>query len=318
MSDKPKIYGTCPAGCLWETVHMSDFEKSAAFIQQYPNESGEYVLKLGKDYKIFAPKNTDNSFTSSVVLSYLKNGVVTTYTFPKNNIDAYAEAFTFRLLDVSVNTMAINIVFEYAGSRYTETISGSNISLLEKDFLKVSGATNVYLYNSDTQLIGVRGKDGAGCYVNDEPTPVYFDSDPQTQIDTLGQTDQSLQSQITALKNLYGVGAIYMSTVNVSPASFIGGSWLPIEDTFLLAAGSTYAAGTSGGEATHTLTIAEMPSHTHTQSGGSSGVNDDGNLIQRGYSATLKPVANASNTGGGQAHNNMPPYLAVYMWKRTA
>lgn len=116
----------------------------------------------------------------------------------------------------------------------------------------------------------------------------------------------------------YPIGSIYMSVNDTSPASIYGGQWEQIKDRFLLGAGDSYSAGATGGEATHTLTINEMPSHTHTQSGGASGVNDGGNLIQRGYSSPLKAVADMGKTGGGQAHNNMPPYLAVYIWKRTA
>lgn len=80
---------------------------------------------------------------------------------------------------------------------------------------------------------------------------------------------------------IYPVGAIYISTNSTSPQTLFGGTWQQIQDTFLLAAGSTYTAGDTGGNATHThgyahthttpatttdshtLTIAEMPSHMH-------------------------------------------------------
>ena len=112
------------------------------------------------------------------------------------------------------------------------------------------------------------------------------------------------------------IGSIYSSTVATSPADLFGGTWERIKDTFLLAAGTTYTAGTTGGEATHTLTVGEMPSHYHNSqgwarlSGGS-----DGNqaLLADGTDTNLHTLS----TGGGQPHNNMPPYLAVYVWKRT-
>lgn len=123
------------------------------------------------------------------------------------------------------------------------------------------------------------------------------------------------------LNKIYPVGSIYMSTNNVSPATFIGGTWAQIQNTFLLAAGSNYAAGSTGGEATHTLTINEMPKHRHSY-------NDYWNTAAGGSSVTRHAVAfedigaknggGTNSTGGDQAHNNMPPYLAVYMWKRTA
>lgn len=118
----------------------------------------------------------------------------------------------------------------------------------------------------------------------------------------------------------YPVGSIYMSVSSTSPATLFGGTWAQIEDTFLLAAGSTYSAGTSGGEATHTLTVQEMPAHNHSFSSNSGKAmgyvgSGSGNL---GGSGSNCASVDIYNTGGGEAHNNMPPYLAVYVWKRTA
>lgn len=63
---------------------------------------------------------------------------------------------------------------------------------------------------------------------------------------------------------IYPVGSIYMSTNNVNPATLFGGTWERIQGQFLLASSSNYALGTTGGEATHALTAAEMPSHNHS------------------------------------------------------
>lgn len=117
---------------------------------------------------------------------------------------------------------------------------------------------------------------------------------------------------------IYPVGSIYMSVNNVSPQTFFGGTWERIKDRFLLAAGDTYAAGGTGGAATHTLTVSEIPSHYHVIGTESGTITKDtpyiagatGGAGGRGVSAT-------DNAGGGAAHNNMPPYLTVYMWKRT-
>lgn len=95
------------------------------------------------------------------------------------------------------------------------------------------------------------------------------------------------------------------------------GAWEQIEDTFLLAAGSGYIAGSVGGESTHTLTIDEMPSHTHIYQT-TVWVNQSGDIVDSSnkeyidYEINRKTLA----TGGSQPHNNMPPYLVVYMWQR--
>lgn len=119
----------------------------------------------------------------------------------------------------------------------------------------------------------------------------------------------------------YPVGAIYLSVTDVNPAALFGGTWEQIKDTFLLACGDTYAAGSTGGEATHTLTVDEMPRHRHqTNESGRSGNFSSGT----GYSTGVSNDYGDSNImyttydGGNQPHNNMPPYLAVYMWKRVA
>lgn len=127
----------------------------------------------------------------------------------------------------------------------------------------------------------------------------------------------------SVIDKIYPVGSIYMSTANVSPATFMGGTWTQIQDRFLLSAGSTYTAGTTGGEATHTLTVQEMPSHTHSWNGYASLDSDSGDgrrqaINAERYNSDPTQSGTINNTGGGQAHNNMPPYLVVYMWKRTA
>lgn len=119
----------------------------------------------------------------------------------------------------------------------------------------------------------------------------------------------------------YPVGSIYMSVNNINPSEFFGGTWEQIKDRFLLACGSTYKNGTTGGEASHQLTVNEMPSHKHNVAtvypfnfGGMRTAVANSTANDRTGTAT--DVVDAS--GGNQAHNNMPPYLAVYVWKRTA
>ncbi len=198
-----------------------------------------------------------------------------------------------------------------------------------------------------------------------------------TTKDAAGNT--VIQMPITRAKNVedlidlvYPVGAIYMSTVGTSPATLFGGTWEALDDgRVLIGANNTYQAGTTGGEASHTLTVGEMPSHTHEASTGSAGAHThtrgtqnitgsvggwysggcDGSVFTdsggtydsstgsgtnykwgRKYnfnangnwsgstnsSGAHSHTVTVNNTGSGTAHNNMQPYLAVYMWKRTA
>lgn len=135
----------------------------------------------------------------------------------------------------------------------------------------------------------------------------------------LNLMQDNIENELNAIIDLiYPVGSIYMSANNVSPANLFGGTWQQIKDRFLLACGSTYNAGATGGEATHRLTIDEMPSHNHTWGWKSSAASGNNTWNSAGSDKTGTSSDIIGNTGGGKPHNNMPPYLAVYMWKRTA
>ena len=124
------------------------------------------------------------------------------------------------------------------------------------------------------------------------------------------------------LETVYPIGSIYMSVNNVSPAKLFGGTWETIQGKFLLGANSsTYKAGSTGGEAAHTLTNNEMPNHQHSIWFPNSGGEQSAEIGYPEAGSKNTYYAEASKTsgaGGGAAHNNMPPYLAVYIWKRTA
>ena len=142
---------------------------------------------------------------------------------------------------------------------------------------------------------------------------------------------------MTSIENCYPIGAIYLSTTAGSPSSLLGfGTWAQIEDKFLLAAGSTYDAGDTGGAATVKLSKANLPAvsgtiamhsqgvatNIHDATGCfSSGLTNENKYRAGGTETSGAPSIgriNFSNGGSGTAHNNMPPYLAVYIWKRTA
>jgi len=119
------------------------------------------------------------------------------------------------------------------------------------------------------------------------------------------------------ISGAYPVGSVHISTVATNPSSTLGfGTWSALgEGRVLLGAGGGYTAGTTGGEATHTLTEAEMPSHSHTMTVYGSGVAGAG--ATWGYGGSTN-TATINSTGSGTAHNNLQPYLVVYMWERTA
>lgn len=141
-------------------------------------------------------------------------------------------------------------------------------------------------------------------------------------------------------KECYPVGSIYMSVNSTDPSTLFGGSWERIQDRFLLASGSTYGAGSTGGSADSVVVshTHKQTAHSHGFAGGdkvwttASGSTEPGNQISgtdKYYAATAKKdytwrtrttgeTANIQATGVDGTGKNMPPYLSVYVWKRTA
>jgi hypothetical protein len=138
---------------------------------------------------------------------------------------------------------------------------------------------------------------------------------------------------------IYPVGSIYMSTDSTDPSLLFGGTWEQLEDRFLLGAGTTYTAGDTGGEAAHTLTDGELPKTSgewwmrrmswgtgSNQSsaifGGTSGIasseagSSEADSVAYYSGVSRTPDKIKLEFGNDEAHNNMPPYIVVYMWKR--
>lgn len=133
---------------------------------------------------------------------------------------------------------------------------------------------------------------------------------------------------------IYPVGSIYLAFNHTNPSTLFGGTWERIENRFLWATTEGGIIGNLGGESTHTLTESEMPSHTHSlirpqwyQGDGTTEstvyTTSTGSIYGSTASTTpsyrtVKGVKGIEATGGGKAHNNMPPYIQVSAWHRIA
>ena len=124
------------------------------------------------------------------------------------------------------------------------------------------------------------------------------------------------------LSALYPIGCIYTETTGTNPGTTFGfGTWVAFgAGRFLLGNGGGYSAGATGGSATVTLTSATVPSHTHEMlgSGRSGSTPGAGNFLQGAVSDTAYGTVQTGSSGTGGAHENMPPYIVVYFWNRTA
>jgi len=133
---------------------------------------------------------------------------------------------------------------------------------------------------------------------------------------------------------IYPIGAIYISTSSTDPGTLFGGAWAPIKDRFLLAAGDTYAAGATGGAAENTVDFSNgaakigygnNPYNYIAIDGTGESFTDISHVGQISANWTDSIPSGLQTNGAGmakltgtQALNNLPPYLAVYVWQRTA
>ena len=270
---------------------------------------------------------------------------------------------------------------------------------VESAALVLLKGTEVASGSTPTPAAVTQGNIFNGAAIDD--TPLYQIRIDNLQVTSVVKVFTLMPPIMNMLNKVYPVGSIYMSVNNSNPATLFGGTWEEIQGKFLLGRSTAHAAGSTGGEETHTLTSDEMPahthngpshthtgpshthtgpshthtiaSHTHTATTASAGAHS--HLINRSkvaaagtaryaaqYNSTTKETTGTttagahthtvtvngsgelttaasgtgvtgasgtgdtgasgtgatSSTGGGTAHNNMPPYLAVYMWKRTA
>ena len=145
------------------------------------------------------------------------------------------------------------------------------------------------------------------------------------------ENNNVLENNTGSVKNVYPVGSIYMSVDDTNPHDLFGGEWEKIATgRTLMGAGTgtdsnnvekTFNLGDSDGEYTHTLTIAEMPSHSH-------GISPVSQAYIQGYAPDSGSgfrtqregyvVTSTNLTGGNQPHNNLSPYYVVNMWKRVS
>lgn len=138
------------------------------------------------------------------------------------------------------------------------------------------------------------------------------------------RTSLGINTQSETLQAVYPVGAIYIETTGTNPSSTFGfGTWIAFgAGRTLMGVGTSdasYAAGATGGETLHTLTTAEMPAHNHDPVTAEL-FTPAGSTANRGAIAAggATPFNVTATVGGGGSHNNLPPYIVCYFWKRTA
>lgn len=154
----------------------------------------------------------------------------------------------------------------------------------------------------------------------DSPTPTSkmilldqlkrYNNNIREWINNTFPTIENIQHMID---ELFGVGYVWISYTNTSPASLIGGTWTPITGRF-----PYFNAGTgTGGANSQTLSIAQMPAHKHKL-----GLQFGNDWVENSWnwsvssSSMFVTEAETESVGGGQPYNNMPAYQTLYAWRR--
>ena len=129
-----------------------------------------------------------------------------------------------------------------------------------------------------------------------------LDSEGNLTVKSINAQTVNIVSQIL-LDSIHPVGSVYISVDSTNPSQLFGGQWEQIKDTFLLACGDNYANGSQGGSSTNT--------HDHFRGG------DGGNISTVANVPGSYVIGNKNNVSSTTI-SIMPPYLAVYMWKRVS
>ena len=299
-----------------------------------------------QDFNVLRPegylsddRKTINDNFESIITDF--SGTV----FPTNNLFAGMKCNRIdqkRVYRLESNLLTWTLFYDYGGTEIT--VPKANKAVLEGDGNTIS----------TTYLKSVPVFVGASSNANGEEGLVPAPNINASEYFLKGDGTWSPTPQLTKanlLEMIYPVGSIYMSFNPTNPGSLFGGIWAAIDaGRMLLAQGSAewdveYKAGSTGGEYKHALTADELAAHKHT---GTVSITSDGshthtfNFVReydaggdwpgsahyRTSQATKTTNAggvhghqasvNIDNSGSGTPHENMPPYVAVYMWRRTA
>ena len=326
-------------------------------VAQGANASDEDVEQLTADISTAFTNFVDNK-TKDVYLP-LSGGTM------KGNINANGYNITATKFIGNLQGKADSAANADLAAKATTAENANNSSVANKLGTSTVGSATkpVYINNGVASAVSVdlstlAPKASPGL-IGTPTAPTAAVDTNNTQIATCGFVRNAIAKyapMLDTMKKIYPVGSIYMSTVSTNPATLFGfGTWEAMPAGRVLLAqgksdwGTTYEAGSSGGEATHQLTVGELPSHGHSASTNTANLTGNANSIGINYdevsvsgiisknrgndyggtnndhnktgfliNASHSHTVTINNTGSNQAHNNLQPYIAVYIWKRTA
>lgn len=293
---------TGSASGTWTTV--SSLVNSNANLQgEYAANSSWTVLGILED-KFTNSEFTVNVATEQVVLSYDKYGLGISKTRERGALDVKGNTF--------IDGYLRHCVERAVGVSTNDLIEGGD------------AWTNKDTPNNDWGILetfrvgSLSGKEATQRFTHRNGGKVWYRYRHY-------QTGNWTPWIVEGIDNFYPIGSIYQSTAPTNPTTFMGGVWERFGNGRVLvgadeADADFNTANKTGGEKTHTLTIDEMPSHSHRQYVSANNGNDS---IRRDWSSDGASKAydqgmNTGAAGGDKPHNNLQPYITIYRWRRTA
>ena len=267
------------------------------------NDRGEYVQA---------------TFSGTVTALNDKNSATYTLEYKKAADSEYTAVTLTELANNYSISEATHIFEADSGSTYsvrliiTDDLNSDNLSTV------VSTGATIMHWKANGKGMGI-GKMGELDDTLDMGWNIQMNGNKITDLPTPTEDGDAVRKG-SLLDLIYPVNSIYISYSHISPAELFGGTWTRIQNSFLWGVAESGTIGETGGEQTHTLTTNEMPKHRHTS---------NTNLVNAAGSGTAATAASGSSygfaygsayygsyVGGGAAHNNMPPYTSVSIWRR--
>ena len=234
---------------------------------------------------------------------------------------------------VTATAAEINKLDGFTGTvddlNYAKDLRATGVTATEFDYLDGVTSSIQTQFGTVTSSLATKAPLASPTFTGTPAAPTATTGTNTTQLATTAFVTSAI-SAIPAvdLSSVYPVGSVYINAaVSTNPATLLGfGTWTAFGAGRVMVGLDAGQAefntlGQTGGTKTHTLTVNEIPSHSHTTvvnlynpdtSNNTPAVSNSAN-----NSGTFDPITDGA-TGGGQAHNNLQPYIVVYMWKRTA
>lgn len=283
-------------------------EKDGVFEVALNNEFLGTTMQVGNRFA-YSTTGTSGSagFIRMASISVISSSANWPITFIFNQRKALSPMTVHMTLENSTETDSSLSSFVYEGSNYGAFLVQNQPLVWDLYVQKANNNDTITLQDwyTSTNMDKRINVTFPGDMVSTVPTPYHRATPAQLR---------------SVLDFIYPVGSIYISYSHVDPGTMFGGTWTRIENAFLWGCDENGDIGITGGEKTHKLTTAEMPSHSHgaVYSGNATGTK---NLpwLSTGVLGTGDKLAySAIATGDSVAHNNMPPYVQVSIWRRTA